>query len=94
MKRSSCRPEAHWTIEALLEARPGAARILLRHGMACIGCAMARFETVAEAAREYHVDLDGLLKELRGLKRHARRQRPPNRVHGGHQIGSRSKVQK
>lgn len=95
MKPTSRQPEADWTIDALLQARPGAARILLRHGMACVGCAMARFETVAEAAREYHVELGGLLKELRGVKRDRRRERPPRALRpGDHQTGGRRKVQR
>lgn len=52
------------TIQALLDAHPPAAPVLMRHGMACVGCAMADFETLAEAAREYQVDLSGLLEEL------------------------------
>jgi hybrid cluster-associated redox disulfide protein len=56
---------AHWTVETLLANRPEAAEVLFRHGMACVGCVMARFETVAEAARVYQVDLRSLLKEMR-----------------------------
>jgi hybrid cluster-associated redox disulfide protein len=92
MKLAACQPEADCTIDQLLEARPGAARILLRHGMACVGCPMARFETVAEAAREYRVDLGTLLKELRRAKRDARRQRAPSPR--GRQAGSRRKSQR
>lgn len=80
MKPSSQQPQAHWTIEALLEACPGAAMVLTRHGMACVGCAMARFETLAEAAREYRIDLASLLEELRAVKhdqkKRERRRRP------------------
>lgn len=92
MKPASCQPEADWTIDTLLEVRPGAARILLRHGMACVGCVMARFETVAEAAREYQVDLGTLLKELGGVQRDARRQRTPSPTGRGERpAGSRGK---
>lgn len=56
--------DAHWTIEAVLDARPRAAGVLVRHGMACVGCVMARFETLAEAAREYHLNVSSLLNEL------------------------------
>jgi hybrid cluster-associated redox disulfide protein len=65
MKSSPVQPQADCTIELLLAERPEAARILLRHGMACIGCAMARFETIADVAREYRVDLRLLLNDLR-----------------------------
>jgi hybrid cluster-associated redox disulfide protein len=60
-------PGADSTVQAVLDARPDAARVLLRHGMACVGCTMAPFETMAEAAREYGVDLPSLLRELRRL---------------------------
>ena len=65
MKRCAPYRDAELTIEALLSARPGAASVLLRHGMACVGCAMARFETLADAAREYRLDLSALVAELR-----------------------------
>jgi hybrid cluster-associated redox disulfide protein len=67
MARPTPRPESDWTIEALLAARPAAARVLLRHGMACVGCAMAPFETLAEVAGVYRADLPTLLRELRAL---------------------------
>jgi hybrid cluster-associated redox disulfide protein len=65
MKRCAPHRDAELTIETLLSTRPGAAEVLLRHGMACVGCAMARFETLAEAAREYRLDLSALVAELR-----------------------------
>jgi hybrid cluster-associated redox disulfide protein len=74
MTNPTAQDPARWTIEALLITRPEAARILLRNGMACVGCVMAPFETVAEAAREYRLDLRSLLNELRekdsGRSRH------------------------
>ena len=56
---------ARLTIERLLSARPRAATVLLRHGMACVGCPMARFETLTEAAREYRLELSELIHEVR-----------------------------
>ena len=73
MKPTPGQPNAHWTIDTLLEARPNAARILMRHGMACVGCVMARFETLAEAAREYRLDLACLLEELEGVQHRPRK---------------------
>jgi hybrid cluster-associated redox disulfide protein len=64
MKRFSAQIDPDWTMEALLDARPEAMHVLLRHGMACIGCAMAPFETVVEAAREYDLDLSSFIDEL------------------------------
>jgi hybrid cluster-associated redox disulfide protein len=49
------------TVAELLAARPGAAAAFASRGMACVGCPMARFETLADAAAAYAVDLDALL---------------------------------
>lgn len=48
----------------LLASRPGAAGVLVRHGMHCIGCAIGRFETVAEACAIYGVSAEQLLLEI------------------------------
>lgn len=52
------------TIAALLATHPRAARVLLRHRMICVGCAMARFETVHDAAKVYRLDERELLDEI------------------------------
>ena len=56
---------AHETVSALLARNPRAARILLSHGMHCVGCAIAPFETLAEVCLVYGVPLEPLLEELR-----------------------------
>ncbi|MBZ5560563.1 MAG: DUF1858 domain-containing protein [Acidobacteriia bacterium] len=55
----------HETVSALLARDPRAARILLNHRMHCVGCAIAPFETLAEACLVYGVPLEPLLDELR-----------------------------
>jgi hybrid cluster-associated redox disulfide protein len=40
------------------------ARVFVERGMACVGCPMARFETVAEAAAAYHLDPSSLATAL------------------------------
>lgn len=52
------------TIAALLATHPTAIRVLLRHRMSCVGCAMARFETVRDAAMVYRLDERELLEEI------------------------------
>lgn len=52
------------TMAGLLASRPDAAGILVSHGMHCIGCAIARFETVAEACAIYGVSAEQLLLEI------------------------------
>ena len=57
---------AHETVSDLLARHPRAARVLFNHRMHCVGCAVARFETLAEACLAYGVPLEELLEELDG----------------------------
>jgi len=52
------------TVAELLEARPGAAAAFASRGMACVGCPMARFDTLVDVAAAYAVDLDALLGDV------------------------------
>lgn len=52
------------TIETLLATHPKAVRVLMRHRMMCVGCLMARFETVHDAAAVYRLDERELLEEI------------------------------
>ncbi len=53
------------TVAELLEQRPHVLWVFLRRRMACPGCAMAPFETVAEVAQVYRIPLEPFLRELR-----------------------------
>jgi hybrid cluster-associated redox disulfide protein len=55
----------HLTMADLLAGWPEAGTVLGRRGMACVGCPMARFETIAEAAAAYEFDAEALLDEVR-----------------------------
>ncbi|MCC7242543.1 MAG: DUF1858 domain-containing protein [Acidobacteria bacterium] len=44
---------------------PAARAVLGQHGMACVGCSMARFETIAEAARAYGLRASDLIDDVR-----------------------------
>ena len=57
--------DLHTTMADVIAAYPGAGPVLARRGMACVGCPMARFETVGEAASAYGFDPVELLDELR-----------------------------
>ncbi|CAO3359251.1 DUF1858 domain-containing protein [Azospirillum palustre] len=48
----------------LMSVRPAVVPVLLRHGLACPGCAMAPFMTVREAAGAYGLELGALLAEF------------------------------
>ena len=52
------------TVADILARSPHAARLLLDRGMHCVGCAIAPFETIAEACAIYGVSLDRLLLDV------------------------------
>ena len=52
------------TIATLLAKRPTAARVLVDQRMHCLGCAIAPFETLADACAIYGVPLAQLLIDL------------------------------
>ena len=52
------------TVAEVLDRWPATAAVFVRRYMACVGCAMAPFDTVGEAAAVYGIKLEGLLDEL------------------------------
>jgi hybrid cluster-associated redox disulfide protein len=52
------------TIMELLQAKPESSQVLFRFGMGCLGCAVARGETVREAAMAHGIPLQELLSAL------------------------------
>ena len=65
------------TMAELLEDCPAAGAVLARRGMACVGCVMAPFETLGEAARAYGTDPDELLHAVSAVRSRALRRRVP-----------------
>lgn len=55
-----------WTIAEVLVQYPQAASVFTRFRMACVGCPMAPFETLTEAAQAYGLASEAVLQELRG----------------------------
>ena len=53
------------TIAEMLRRWPATARVLIGRRMACVGCEMNRFETIAEAAAAYGASTHELLRDLR-----------------------------
>ncbi len=51
----------------LVEAHPGAAGVLRQHGMGCLGCIAARFETIEQGAAAHGIDIDKLMADLNAL---------------------------
>lgn len=77
-------PELSWTVQNVITRCPAAAAVFARFRMACVGCAMAPFETLAEAASAYRLDPEVLQDEIR---RSIRKNRLAKRrgKHGKHQ---------
>jgi hybrid cluster-associated redox disulfide protein len=51
-------------IDQVLNEYPAAAQVFLTWGMHCVGCPIARFESIADACRIYQRPLDRFLAEL------------------------------
>jgi hybrid cluster-associated redox disulfide protein len=79
-------PHLDMTIADLIAACPYAGAALARRGMACVGCPMARFETVAEAAAAYGAEPVELLRDVMGS---ARRNARPATLRGRKDTGGR-----
>ncbi len=62
-------PELQMTIGKLLEQWPACASVLNESRMACVGCELSAFETVADAARIYDVDVRQFLDALKAAAR-------------------------
>lgn len=54
-------------LEELLRTFPVAAQVFIRHRMACVGCEVARFESLAEACQIYGKDPEKIAAEIRAV---------------------------
>jgi hybrid cluster-associated redox disulfide protein len=57
-------PAPDTAVAGLLGRHPATAQVFLAHRMACVGCSLAAFDTLADAAREYDLPLAAFLDEL------------------------------
>ncbi len=55
------------TMEDVMRMWPETIRIILSHGMLCVGCPFAKFQTVNDAIREHGVDGHRFRKELHAV---------------------------
>ncbi|MCL4869709.1 MAG: DUF1858 domain-containing protein [Anaerolineae bacterium] len=58
---------AEMKIRNVLERWPHTTRVFYHYKMACVGCALAPFYSLAEAADIYHLVLDDLLSALQAV---------------------------
>ncbi len=52
------------TVKEVLDRHPGALKVFMDKGLLCVGCPTEAFHTLADVAREYHLDLNQLLRHL------------------------------
>lgn len=52
------------TMDEIMRRWPQTIRVILGHGMTCVGCPIAAFHTISDAAREHDLDEEVLLQEL------------------------------
>ncbi|WP_155316006.1 DUF1858 domain-containing protein [Desulfosarcina alkanivorans] len=52
------------TVKALLDRHPRLLPLFMELGLPCPGCPAEAFHTLADVAREYHLDLDQLRQRI------------------------------
>ena len=55
------------SVESLLNATPKAVRFFLDRRLGCVGCGFARFCTLGDVVRTYHMDEQPFLDEAQNL---------------------------
>jgi hybrid cluster-associated redox disulfide protein len=55
------------TLDELITEHPETSVVFIRRRMHCVGCDLARFETLRDASRAYHQSFDEILDEIRRL---------------------------
>jgi hybrid cluster-associated redox disulfide protein len=53
------------TMEAIMREWPQTIRVILDHGLLCVGCPIASFHSVADATIEHGVDETPLVRDLK-----------------------------
>jgi hybrid cluster-associated redox disulfide protein len=52
------------TMDEIMRRSPAAIRVVLQHGMLCVGCPIASFHTVSDAAHEHDLNEEDLRCDL------------------------------
>lgn len=52
------------TIREVVTLNPKTVPVFMRHGMGCIGCSIANYESVEEGATAHGIDVEDLVKDL------------------------------
>jgi hybrid cluster-associated redox disulfide protein len=48
----------------VVKSHPETVAVFMQHGLHCIGCAVAAFESIAEGAAAHGIDVDALVTDL------------------------------
>ena len=54
-------------ISDVVRKHPETIEVFLKHGLHCIGCAVAAFESIAEGAAVHGIDIDVLVDDLNAV---------------------------
>ena len=52
------------SIMEIIEQNPNAVAVFQKHGLGCIGCMAAHYESVEEGARAHGLDIEKLMSDL------------------------------
>jgi hybrid cluster-associated redox disulfide protein len=55
---------ADMPIGEVVNKYPSTINVFFKHGLGCVGCAVARFENIQQGAMAHGIDLDALLADL------------------------------
>ena len=55
---------AEMKIGDVVQQYPESVKVFLSHGLMCVGCAVARFENIAQGATAHGIDADALIEDL------------------------------
>ncbi len=52
------------SIMEIIQKHPETMDVFMKHGLHCVGCAAARFETLEQGASAHGIDVDKFVKDL------------------------------
>lgn len=57
----------------IMDRWPQTAPVFIKHQMGCVGCSMAKFESLEEALKVYHAPVDAFMTEIEELVKDEKR---------------------
>lgn len=63
-KKAATMPTADMTVAEVLEKWPGTVSVFQELKTACVGCVMAPYDSLADVARIYDIELSGIMSAL------------------------------